>query len=199
MKKYGMNLKDIFLDSHAIAVEKGWWEDGKERDVEMMLLLANSEISEAVEEMRRKGFDPSGIYYSAPNHPESPLAGVSTLKPEGFAVELADYLIRVGDLLVGLGWVTEASLAADLAAQEEDACHASMGVSVNGLLLAIMTGTGLANSVSIQVGTRVTLLLLCAHHVVEVSRRMGVPLERALDEKMAFNRTRPYRHGGLRA
>lgn len=35
--------------------------------------------------------------------------------------------------------------------------------------------------------------------VADTCERYGIPLERALKEKMAYNKTRPYRHGGKKA
>lgn len=66
---------------HAIAKDHGWW-DGSESSYWTKILLVHSEISEAVEELR--DFKPA-VYY----HDE---------KPEGWAVELADAIIRILDI-----------------------------------------------------------------------------------------------------
>lgn len=84
---------------HDLACEKGWW-DGYERDdqgrlklttdqVISKIALIHAELSEAVEEAR-KSPNYSEIYYDSE-------------KPEGFAVELADALIRILDLCGALG------------------------------------------------------------------------------------------------
>lgn len=84
---------------HDLACEKGWW-DGYERDDQgelklttdqaiSKIALIHAELSEAVEEAR-KSPNYSAIYYDAS-------------KPEGFAVELADALIRILDLCGALG------------------------------------------------------------------------------------------------
>lgn len=39
----------------------------------------------------------------------------------------------------------------------------------------------------------------CLIRILDTSARYGIPLEQALAEKMAYNETRPYRHGGKRA
>jgi NTP pyrophosphatase (non-canonical NTP hydrolase) len=108
-----MTISDLIRESHAMAVEKGWWE--KDRPFSEGIALMHSELSEALEQWREFGIDADHIMY--PN-----LDG----KPEGIAVELADVLIRIGD------W--------------------------------------------------------CGKH--------GIPLEAALRAKMAYNKTRPHRHGG---
>jgi NTP pyrophosphatase (non-canonical NTP hydrolase) len=62
---------------------KGWTYE--EKDVPEKLMLAVGELAEAMEEFRRH----KPIYYEVP----SPETGLS--KPEGFAVELADCIIRL--------------------------------------------------------------------------------------------------------
>lgn len=87
--------------------------------------LIHSEISEALEEIR-KGHDPLKTYYSTTvksdsgetvtNHDEQLTVkwegvGRPTRKPEGFMVELADAVIRIGDLAYLLGGDLEAAIA----------------------------------------------------------------------------------------
>lgn len=88
---------------HALAVEKGWHErplmDCAVCDVDRVaakVALMHSELSEAVEELRKP-----------------PILGVQTAletwyqpdtgKPEGFVVELADCVIRIMDTCEALG------------------------------------------------------------------------------------------------
>lgn len=90
---------ELQTDVHDLACEKGWW-DGYDRDDQGRLILStdqviskialiHAELSEAVEEAR-KSPNYSEIYYDSS-------------KPEGFAVELADALIRILDLFGALG------------------------------------------------------------------------------------------------
>lgn len=92
-------LRELQADIHVLAREKGWW-DGYDRDdqgqlklttdqVISKIALIHAELSEAVEEAR-KSPNYSAIYYDSS-------------KPEGFAVELADALIRILDLFGALG------------------------------------------------------------------------------------------------
>lgn len=84
-----MNLAEIIRESYQTAVIKGWWEE--DRNIGELLALMHSEISEALEEWRT-GRDIKEVYYEAPkgDNPEG--------KPCGFPVELADIIIRIGDL-----------------------------------------------------------------------------------------------------
>jgi len=77
-----MHLKDIVTEAHAAAITKGWY-DG-ERNIPELLALIHSEISEALEEYRRGDM---ATYYREGN-----------AKPEGFAIEIADAVIRIADL-----------------------------------------------------------------------------------------------------
>lgn len=92
-------IREWQTEIHSLATEKGWW-DGCTRDADGRVLLnvdavlarislIHSELSEAVEEAR-KSHNYSEIYYD-------------TSKPEGFAVELADAVIRILDLCGALG------------------------------------------------------------------------------------------------
>jgi NTP pyrophosphatase (non-canonical NTP hydrolase) len=98
---------------NAVAIQHGW--DFEEREIPEKIALMHSELSEALEEYRKRNMK---MYYL----PDSP-------KPEGFAVELADLLIRV----------------------------------------------------------------------FHMAGRLQLDLEPILEEKMSYNKTRPYRHGGLEA
>lgn len=72
---------------HKLAIEKGWWEEG--RDVGSLIALIHSELSEALEEYRN-GHPLNGVYWKDG-------------KPEGFPIELADVLIRLLDLCQAYG------------------------------------------------------------------------------------------------
>lgn len=105
-----MNIADWQRQVHQLAREKGWWDgartDSKGRacvdraetiaDLLSKLALVHSEVSEAVEAARlgALGLD------------------VSTGKPEGMVVELADAVIRIMDLCEAMGLDLEGAIAA---------------------------------------------------------------------------------------
>ena len=89
-----MDIKELQIASHAIAVTKGWWEE--DRNVGELLALVHSEVSEALEEWRI----------------DEDLAVIRMEgdKPVGFPVELADTLIRICDLAESAGIDLNAAL-----------------------------------------------------------------------------------------
>jgi NTP pyrophosphatase (non-canonical NTP hydrolase) len=99
-----MQINEMQKEVHRIAADHGWWEDW-DRNVGEMLSLIHSEISEALEEWRRhKALDE--IYYSDGG------------KPEGFPIELADAIIRIGDLCERYGIDLEEALRIKMAFNE---------------------------------------------------------------------------------
>lgn len=79
-----MTIKDLCKDAHATAWEKGWYAPAK--SFPECVALYHSELSEALESWRdgeRAEFTQADS--DSPN------------KPEGWAVELADCIIRIAD------------------------------------------------------------------------------------------------------
>lgn len=84
-----MDIDELSARANAYANLKGFWSrrkhDGQLPSIGEKLMLVVCEVAEAMEEVRKVGFDPSQIYY---------VDG----KPEGFPIELADAVIRICDV-----------------------------------------------------------------------------------------------------
>lgn len=90
--EYGpLTLKELVHDAYKQSAKAGFY-DGYPTNIGEKLALIHSEISEALEQCR------SGNH----QHPLSQFFTVDE-KPEGFAVELADAVIRIADLCGYLG------------------------------------------------------------------------------------------------
>lgn len=85
-REHGMTLNEWRDVVHALAREKGWYDQPTPRNFGELIALVHSELSEALEEYR------AGRYYSAV------YANEGSEKPEGIPIELADALIRILDL-----------------------------------------------------------------------------------------------------
>jgi NTP pyrophosphatase (non-canonical NTP hydrolase) len=81
---------------HGLSLAAGWWPSGKERNIAEALCLIHSEISEALEGVRKGGIDEH-----LPHH-------------HSITVELADAIIRICDLAGGLGLPLGEALAEKL-------------------------------------------------------------------------------------
>jgi NTP pyrophosphatase (non-canonical NTP hydrolase) len=73
-------LAELMEEAYQVAVSKGWEEDAETRSFGDETALLHSEISEAFEAYRRRGFD----YWEGENG-----------KPEGVGPEFADEFIRL--------------------------------------------------------------------------------------------------------
>lgn len=126
-------------------------------------------------------------------------------KPEGIAVELTDGVLRILDWMVLEGIQPEEAMDRARAAREtwaqlgddlpEHLCKGGMGDLAAELHLYIsmayrnwLNGTGKG-----PIATRMALVIL---RIQEWAEEAGVDLEQVLREKFAYNKTRPYRHGG---
>lgn len=85
-----MKINDLCKKSHSTAVAKGWYDNG-ERNIGELIALIHSELSEALEEFREPATNKSQIYYVVED-------GTKVAKPEGYAIEIADAVIRIADL-----------------------------------------------------------------------------------------------------
>lgn len=80
-----MHIRDMATDAYRIARHHGFWL-GSQDNLYAKIALAHTELSEALEVLRA-GHEPTEVWYREEDG-----------KPEGFGMELADEIIRVGDM-----------------------------------------------------------------------------------------------------
>jgi hypothetical protein len=207
-----MDIPSLIVEAHATAVEKGWWE--KENPFDAQVANFHSEVSEAWEECRSGrpldevyyrwpmdehgegescpgcddnvdgiDVDANGDYVDPSTLRECPRCGFLA-KPEGFTVELADLLIRLFDSAGHYGW--EIDIVGDWNADGPAQLVNDLHHYITEILETMeeFRGSPVSSIVTVVVN-------FCTAH--------NLPLERALVEKMAYNKTRTYRHGGKKA
>jgi len=157
--------------AHGMAVEKGWWDDGiAARPIEDIVNNFHAEVSEAWEEYRAKRM---ATWYA---DPQAVLAG-KLPKPEGFFVEIADLLIRIADA-AGAHRIDVGEVYFD--------------------------GPGFSVATSKAIFILHNLIAKCDfEEVIDECLSLAANNEHDLwatiREKLSYNATRPYRHGGKRA
>lgn len=100
-----LTISELVQKAHENAVKHGFWDNPPEFGTSIALI--HSELSEALEEMRAgnrmiPGMEAPPKYYSGDGYysiqPEA-----HCRKPEGYATELADAVIRIADLFGHMG------------------------------------------------------------------------------------------------
>lgn len=90
-----MNISELQAKAYAASEAKGFHESEADRNIPSKMMLVVSEIAEALEEYRAT--EPN-VYFD------------NFGKPEGTVIELADAVIRIGDLVGMLGGDLEAAI-----------------------------------------------------------------------------------------
>lgn len=165
------NWQSLVRVAHGMAVEKGWWDDGiNARPLEDIVNNFHAEVSEAWEEYRAGRM---ATWYA---DPQAVLSG-KLPKPEGFFVELADLLIRIAD----------AAGAHRIDCDE----HCTKFVSIE-------------ESIAFSIRKMHQWIAdfdftFAADECFALADEHNHDLWATIREKLAYNATRPYRHGGKRA
>jgi len=157
--------------SHGMALEKGWWDGGiNARPIGDIINNFHAEVSEAWEQYRDGRI---ATWYSDPN---AVLEG-RLPKPEGFYVELADLLIRI----------------ADATGAHRISCDPSEIINQGRSQTESRTITFLHGRIVLQYFG--DIVDECFTFAVDNEHDLWATIR----EKLAYNATRPYRHGGKRA
>lgn len=189
--KKSSDVAAMIKEAYETAKEKGWHD--KPVDIMQYAALINSELGEAMEELR-KNTDPTRMYSKGG-------------KPEGFAVEIADYFIRIFDMIGDFVSRSDDSdkyldsiCSSFAGARKEFQTNAAEDVLSPTQLICFL-GTSLFMSLDILIGLDESEDYYHTHGVAlaaadKVFRHHGIDIYQAIESKMQYNRTRDYRHGG---
>ena len=183
-----MDLTELQKEAHAIARDHGWWD--QERSFGDLIALVHSELSEALEAYRDYG-NTTNAWMELVDEDSDRI-------PVGVGHELADVVIRVADMAEHYGerlepYVEEIDSWPGLLAYEGLATSFGEWIDVMHMALSDV-------SRSWHVLKDHCLWVDHLARFVALAQRMaahyGIDLDAAIEAKMAFNRTREYRHGG---
>ena len=94
-----MTIEELVKDAYGNSKAHGFHEnEDREKSIPEKLVLIHAEVSEALEHYRTRNADYEGV-----THGLDEVWFDGKGKPDGFAVELADVVIRIGDLCGQLG------------------------------------------------------------------------------------------------
>jgi hypothetical protein len=200
-------IEELCKRSHMISVEKGWaTNEGDPRSFATITALNHSELSEALEEWRNnKPVDE--IYYEVTikDQPDVPSVVLSQEnwkparetgryngKPCGIPIELADFIIRIAQ------HVGTAHTIQELMHAYRDESHLAMPLIFDIYLADAHSATSKAYDATKtgQSSMKFHWLAASIKMTFGFCERSGIDLWAAIDEKEAYNRTRPHKHGG---
>ena len=173
-------INDLCTRSHAMAKEKGWWDEN--RSPYELGNLCYSELSEALEELR-DGREVTEIYFK----PDKPT------KPEGFPTELADFVIRLADWAASANGKCEAVVIEAVYSRENEAKNFDAQRIVYELHEA--TQESVKDMRETHSGWGATTIFFTMGMSFVWAEAHDIDLPAAIEQKMAYNATRPIRHG----
>lgn len=117
MENKPLSVTELVQQAHGNAVQHGFWDNPPEFGTSIALI--HSELSEALEEVRAgnriRPNDPApAVYYSGGGY-SATAPTACCIKPEGYAIELADAVIRIADLCGYMGIDLEAAIKEKMA------------------------------------------------------------------------------------
>ena len=179
-------LNNLVTESYTIAKEHGWHDE--ERSVSALTLLMQSEVAEIIEEYRKhKG--PKEIWYEVHHDTDGchyTTTGKPGDKPCGIPVELADLVIRIADYCGKYSINLE--LNCDRSPEPAPTTDFEEWLArINYALSQAWEGTVLGTEFWLGMATK---------YAFRTAKMCDIDLWAVIEEKTAFNRTRPYRHGG---
>lgn len=180
---------------NANARAHGFWE--ADRDLGEMLMLAVSELAEALE-AHREGQPARWLAHSKdcsilPGAPRRNGCRDGCIgKPEGTAVELADCIIRCLDTLYSMPGA-DVNDEVDAAIERIEKYGKPLPENFAAALLAVTRDlTKAEHAIALD---RPSYLAEAIVRCDELIRRLGRAPDTVVTEKMAYNASRPYKHG----
>jgi hypothetical protein len=161
---------------HQTAVEKGWWADELDRPFPMLIMLMQSELAEAIEDYRNHRAL-TEVWYE------------DTGKPCGIPIELADFIIRVGDFAARykLGMF---KVAYNYGTDFETAIARASYFTAQAYGLGASRGPNPDSSAMLDQAVA-AIFAMCEQNKIDIVE--------ALKVKAEYNKSRPQRHGGKKA
>jgi NTP pyrophosphatase (non-canonical NTP hydrolase) len=187
-----LDLNQMRDEAYTTSRSKGWYEDGR-RSVPTYLVLVHSEVSEALEAWRESGDEGITAIETKPAS-EKELAVTNGFKPEGVAAELADVVIRVGDMAGAFDNINLTD-AFERAALHGGVTVGDLSEKLGYLHIAISDTLSQWSATHSEYSLKNGLGEIL-RATFEIAKLHKIDLETAVRTKMAFNKTRPHRHGG---
>ena len=179
-----MNLTDLQKEAHAIAKEKGWWDEP--RSFGDLIALVHSELSEALEAYREYGNTTHAWMELADEDSDDRI-------PVGVGHELADVVIRVADMAEWYGWKLGGSPRFQF---QRFGGLVSFGDWIAALHGVTAEAFGYSKNKDGEDGFIQGSLVELINGVERMAAYYSINLDAAIEAKMEYNRTRSYRHGG---
>lgn len=212
-----MNVNELIERAHAQAKGMGWWD--QERNTGELLMLIVSECGEALEAHRsgkhadlaayKRDLNDSAIERAqAMRHEEDPRVPLSspfeyafrTHIKDTFSDELADIVIRIADLLGHVGVEKAVCDRFDSRVKDIPGLADELPDNVGHQLLhlvSVLTSTEATFDVDNGLLVRDASHALCGCMAVAfaIAHKYNIDLERHIDLKLTYNKTRGIRHG----
>ncbi|RXZ84447.1 hypothetical protein EBB07_00020 [Paenibacillaceae bacterium] len=202
------NIAALVTAAHQNAVNKGWWNE--DRTYGELIAFVHSEGNKALEDYRNMNKTGRALIETWYEYPENMICyeGIDEErefngvlgKPCGIPSELADVCIRIFDIAGRYGWgeMLEEYVSQFKLHLEEDWFEIDLKeASFPEKLMRIhqeLTLSYIENKV--DDGSPVGHLADALYTTYLISKDCGIDLDQAIAEKMAYNATRPARHGG---
>lgn len=202
-----IDFRQIAVEAHKTSRDHGFWIAPQD-SLDLKVLLIHSEISEVVEEWRLSAkahggplFTPIWQCESVRVLDEGPhefdhglkcnggLLTPNYHKPVGFMSELADIIIRLGDLIAHYGFPV---IVQEMLADDPRPHEPTRRVNLASTLRSVHASAGHLSAMQCNLHQPALDVVVGCQLIAQT---VGGDLEAAVRLKMAYNTTRPFKHG----